>query len=115
MSAEAIAKDERTLLKITLKNQADSETYDVSLLNAEGNREFRTTLEAEKAAYFQLCLFQDKNPKRARQIHIAKGNLVGTMQGRFSFDEETLRQDATVLLQPRAELDEHGEEIPGKG
>ena len=62
----ALAKDERTLLKITLKNQADSETYGVSTINVEGNREFRTTMEAEKAAYFQLCLFQDQNPKRAR-------------------------------------------------
>ena len=37
------------------------------------------------------------------------------MKGRFEFEEETLRQQATITLDPKPEIDKHGEEIPGKG
>ena len=87
-------KDERTLLKVTLKGSSNEnyaeETYEVSLVNAEGNREFTVTLDSEKPAYFQLCQFTSQDPRKARQIHFTKGSLNGIMQGEFQVDERTL-------------------------
>ena len=87
--------DERTLLKVSLKGsskqqQPDEEGYRVSLLNAEDNREFSQELDEGRPAYFQLALFQDRNPRKARQLHFSKGDLVGVMQGRFELPD-TLR------------------------
>ena len=109
-------RDERTLLKISLLDNAGS-SYEICLLNKEGLKEFHTEMAEEQPAYYQLCLFQDRNPKNARQIHIRKNGSghEGTVEGTCLFDEETLRKETSVTLQPAPEMDQHGEEIPGKG
>ena len=93
-------RDERTLLKITLNGSSNvdyaEETYEVSLVNAEGNREFTIAFDCEKPAYFQLCQFMSPDPRKARQIHFTRGNLNGVMQGQFQVDEQTLKREATV-------------------
>ena len=69
--------DERGLLKISLRIASD-ETYMVSILNAEGNKEFRNVLADDDPAYFQLCLFQNADSGTVR-LHFQKGNLVGVL------------------------------------
>ena len=72
-------------------------------------------LDVDRPAYFQLCLFQDPNPRKARQLHFRRGSHSGTMKGQFQLPEETLRQDTVVTLEPEGEMDAHGEPLPGKG
>ena len=43
------------------------------------------------------------------------GNLAGVMTGQFAFEEDTLRQDVTFILEPLPQMDQYGEEIPGIG
>jgi len=37
------------------------------------------------------------------------------MTGQFAFEEDTLRQDVTFVLEPLPQMDEYGKEIPGIG
>ena len=46
------AKDERTLLKISILDAADDSTYEVSLLNVENKKEFGMELSSMHPAYF---------------------------------------------------------------
>ena len=62
-----------------------------------------------------MCLFQNPNPKKARQIHIKRGNLKGVMQGELNFDEATLKRDATVALEPDMTYNDNGEEVRAEG
>ena len=117
--AQQPPKDERTLLKVTLKGSSHEnygeETYEVCLVNAEGNREFKICLDTEKPAYFQLCQFMSSDPRKARQIHFSRGDLSGVMQGEFQVDEQTLKRDASVQLKPAMTFNDQGEEVVGPG